>query len=180
MGLIREEWRDIVGFEGAYMISNIGRVFSSARVIVKRNGVEMTVSERFIRPRRNRNGYLLVTLSKNGMPANRLVHQLVARAFIGRRPRGMEVAHGDGNQLNNCDWNLRYDTPKGNGADRIRHGRMPRGERHPRAKLSDADVLLIRSSTDSCSQLARDLGVSDGLIRMVRKGIIWKHVGVGK
>ncbi|CAM8755298.1 hypothetical protein NCF_04335 [Burkholderia pseudomallei] len=176
--VIREEWRDVVGFEGYYQVSNVGRVFSAARIIVKCNGVEMTVSERFVRPRLNPSGYLIVTLSRDGKPFHKPVHQLVARAFIGPRPRGKEVAHWDGNQLNNFVLNLRYATPQENADDRVRHGRVPRGVAHPHAKLTDEIVRMVIADARAHAVMASLLGVSEGLVRQIRSRRIWKHVRV--
>lgn len=177
-GFQREEWRDVVGFEGYYQVSSMGRIFSAARIVMRKNGIEMTVAERFIKPRLNHGGYWVVTMSRDGNPTHKQVHQLVALAFIGPCPDGMEVAHGDGDSLNNCDWNLRYDTPQGNADDRVKHGRLPRGEVHPTAKLSEAQVITIRCDSRGHKNVADVHGVSESLIRMIRKGSIWKHVQV--
>lgn len=50
------------------------------------------------------------------------VHVLVAAAFHGPRPEGLEVCHNDGNPQNNVASNLRYDTMSGNMLDRVKHG----------------------------------------------------------
>jgi hypothetical protein len=50
------------------------------------------------------------------------VHHLVARAFIGERPDGLQVCHGDGNKTNNAAANLRYDSISANVRDSVEHG----------------------------------------------------------
>jgi HNH endonuclease len=63
-----------------------------------------------------------VRLYRDGKGATKLVHKLVAEAFIGDCPPGMEVCHGDGNYLNNRASNLSYGTHSQNMQDMVRHG----------------------------------------------------------
>nr|WP_232111245.1 HNH endonuclease signature motif containing protein [Nocardia wallacei] len=53
----------------------------------------------------------------------RTAHSLVAEAFIGPRPEGLQVCHNDGDPTNNMLANLRYDTPSENQTDIVRHGK---------------------------------------------------------
>ena len=66
-----EEWRDISNYEGIYRVSNFGRVIS------KQFGNEWRLRKLIV----NKDGYNIVTLSKNGKIKNFLVHRLVAMAF---------------------------------------------------------------------------------------------------
>lgn len=101
-----EEWRDIIGFEGFYQVSNLGRV----KRIKSGSG---TQPERILRPRINR-GYYRVNLSKNNHPFDKRIHRLVAEAFIPNPENKPEVDHIDGNVQNNNVDNLRWVTPKEN------------------------------------------------------------------
>ena len=69
-----EIWKDVVGYEGLYQVSNLGRV--------KSLGNEKQRIEKILKPHKLRTGYLLIHLYKNGTPGYRLVHRLVATAFI--------------------------------------------------------------------------------------------------
>lgn len=108
-----ELWRAITGHEGAYEVSNLGRVrslpghYRHAKVL-KPHGVGR--------------GYLAVTPSQGGVAKNRYVHHLVAEAFIGPRPDGLDVCHNNGDMLDNRAENLRYDTVGGNMRDAIAQG----------------------------------------------------------
>ncbi len=87
------------------------------------------------------------------------VHRLVLRAFVGPCPRGMEGCHNDGDPSNNILRNLRWDTRKGNHADKYRHGTMPQGERHHNSVTTEADVIEIRRRAglgESTRRIARD------------------------
>lgn len=76
------------------------------------------------------------------------VHQLVARAFIGPCPPGLEVRHKDGNPANNHIDNLEYGTRADNMQDRLNHGNNPhRNKTHcPRNHPLEAPNLVIRKS----------------------------------
>jgi hypothetical protein len=66
------------------------------------------------------------------------VHKLVLITFIGPRPPGMEACHNDGKPSNNFLSNLRWDTPKNNQFDSLKHG--TKGS----AKLNSEKVIKIR------------------------------------
>ncbi len=73
------------------------------------------------------------------------IHRLVLEVFVGPCPEGMECCHGDGNNQNNALSNLRWDTSKSNKADQVIHGTAQLGSNHSGAKLTDIDVINIRS-----------------------------------
>lgn len=123
-----EEWRAVVGFEGSYEVSNIGRVRSLDRAVTYQkidqySGRTITVTKhmkgQMLRPGAQKSGHLLVVLGRKN---NALVHHLVLKAFVGPQPPGMECCHGDGQPANNVDTNLRWDTRQANVADMWRHG----------------------------------------------------------
>jgi len=118
-----EHWRSVVGYEGLYEISDHGSVRSLDRLIVLVDGRRRTFPGVVLRPSLRADGHLQVNLWRGGNYRTRKVHQLVAEAFIGPRPDGMEVCHNDGDPVNNDLFNLRYDTQSENGRDVVRHGR---------------------------------------------------------
>jgi len=71
----------------------------------------------------NKAGYKLVSLWRDGKGRSCNVHRLVAAAFLGPCPTGMEVRHLDGDPTNNDVANLRYGTGSENCQDITRHGR---------------------------------------------------------
>lgn len=168
MRLTAEEWRPVKGFECFYQVSDQGQVRSLDRIA--RNGRE--VHGRILRPGRNK-GYLQVSLNVDGKGHNRAVHALVAEAFIGPRPLGLDVCHNNGKRDDNRAANLRYDTRKGNFADCVVHGTRQRGSKSHRAKLTEADVLEIAASTATVSELASRYGVHKVTIRDIFAGRSW-------
>lgn len=80
--LIQEEvWKDVKGFEGYYQISNKGRVKSLARTILKRNGVQARISEKFLEPTPTTYGQSLITMSKDSKVYNTGYKSLLRKHF---------------------------------------------------------------------------------------------------
>jgi len=121
-----EEWRPVVGYEGAYEVSDQGRVRSLERRVrlVTRQAGEPTrlVSPRVLRPGPMASGHLSVAIGKGN---SRLVHQLVLEAFVGPRPIGWDSLHLDHNPANNALSNLRYGTRSENLRMDYAAGRRP-------------------------------------------------------
>ena len=123
-----EEWRPIVGFEGVFEVSSLGRVKSLVRESVHINqfGVRCVqpVVEKILTQTRNMR-YPTVCLSLNGKSKCCAVHRLVLAAFIGPCPPGMVCRHfPDRNPRNNRLDNLSYGTPTQNSQDKVVHGTM--------------------------------------------------------
>lgn len=133
-----EEWKPVVGFEGLYEVSNMGRVRSLGREVDNGRGCYFKKG-RILKQRINKNGRLQVSLFKNGKVYTKHTHCLVALSFIGERPNGFDVCHIDGDCTNNKLSNIRYDTVSQNMIDIYRHGRKVGG-----GKLSIEQVLEIR------------------------------------
>lgn len=120
----QEQWRPIAGYEGSYEISDHGRVKSLERTVTTSAGVTRRVRGRIMKTTVGGHGYPTVSLFRDGTRHTRNVHNLVAEAFIGRRPAsGIEIRHLDGDRLNCNLSNLRYGTPQENQADKREHGR---------------------------------------------------------
>lgn len=112
-----ERWLPVVGYEGLYDISDLGRV----RSLRHRWGPRPT--PRLLKLQAHPSGHLIVHLYREpGKSKTLKVHHLVLAAFIGPCPPGMEGCHNDGNPANNESQNLRWDTRAANIQDAIRHG----------------------------------------------------------
>lgn len=176
-----ETWIPIKGYESSYMVSNLGRVLSVPRAIRGVNGyyhhaggLLCLVADKG----KHAYGRLQVKLSKDGIARTRLVSHLVAEAFLGDRPNGMEVAHTDGDVKNNNVSNLSYKTPKQNTADKFIHGTVLRGEKIGNSKLKESDVLLIREmrKTEKIQDVADRFGVSIAQVSRICSGTRWGHI----
>lgn len=105
--LPNEEWRDIVGHEGLYQVSNLGRVKRMRFVVMRKNGRPHTWKTKII-AQYPRNGYLRVPIEINGKKISKVVHRLVAFAFITNPDDYKEINHKDENKLNNKVENLEW------------------------------------------------------------------------
>lgn len=178
---MHEEWRPVVGFEGFYEVSSLGRVKSVQRVITRSNGAKQTVRERIRKlMAAKRGGYAVVTINKPGVKVLATVHRLVLEAFIGARPDGMECCHLDGDPMNSRLDNLRWGTPKSNGQDRIRHGTQTTCADHPCARMTRNDVVqardLRRSGRWTVQQLADRFGVHNSTMSAALSGRTWRTI----
>lgn len=101
-----EIWKDIVGYEGLYQVSNLGNVKRLKGY--KGRGKGYIVEEHLIQPSINSRGYQNVVLCKNGKTKTFSMHRLVAIAFLDNSDNLPQVNHKDENKLNNCVDNLEW------------------------------------------------------------------------
>lgn len=114
--MLNETWKAVVGYEGIYEVSDIGRVRSLDRP-GRRPGWRL--KGKILKQTIGSHGYLTVNLH-NRAQITRTVHGLVAQTFFGPRPYGQEARHGVHGRLDNSVENLEYGTHKENEKDKIR------------------------------------------------------------
>lgn len=141
-----ETWRPIPGWVGEYEVSDQGRVRSVPRTVDMVDGRHYRVAGKVRALWTDRHGYVHVVLYRSDRGKRYAVHGLVAAAFLGPCPDGMEVCHGNGNSTDNRLENLRYDTRSANMLDKRQHGTARAGEENPHATLTAAQVRAIRQA----------------------------------
>jgi hypothetical protein len=104
-----ELWRDIAGYEGVYMASNLGQIKSLSRVRATPTGGDRLYPERILKPSKNPDGYLIVTLNNFGKKCFSL-HKLIALTWVNNIENKPVINHKDGNKLNNRADNLEWCT----------------------------------------------------------------------
>lgn len=174
-----ENWRTVPGFE-AYRISDHGRVRScwakwgrggsEAGAVIGDDWVEMTLN-------RNAQGYLRVNLfAAPGKPKTKLIHRLVALAFLGDPPMGRPLArHLDGNQLHNHVSNLAWGSGKENTDDMLRHGTWRLRYKGARLTPPQRDEIRRRAAAgEPYTRIAPDFGVNPQSVANVVQGKTWK------
>jgi len=120
-----ETWLPVVGYEGYYEVSDLGRARSLDRAVVDKKGVIQRRRGCPLRPSVNpKSGHCALHLRKYGSTTTVSLHRLVLTMFSGPAPEGMECCHENGNPSDNRLVNLRWDTRLENLRDRIRHGQL--------------------------------------------------------
>jgi DNA invertase Pin-like site-specific DNA recombinase len=84
--------------------------------------------------------------------------------------------HLGDDKMNSALTNLCWGTSKENGADAVRNGKVVRGERNGKARLTADNVVKILAMTGTHKEVASEFGVSLGCIYNIRSGRTWKHV----
>lgn len=105
---MQEEWHDIVGYEGLYQVSDLGRVRSLDRTIQREDNAPFVLPGRILKCRTDKDGYILVTLNGGFSPKTFKVHRLVAQAFIKNDDNLPQVDHINGARNDNRIVNLRW------------------------------------------------------------------------
>ena len=157
-------WRPVVGYEGLYEVSTEGEIRNARSGKIK----IYTHDKQKRRP--------FVGLWRNNKIRIIYPHKAVLETFVGPRPQGMECCHNNGDPFDNRLENLRWDTPRNNQLDRIKHGTSNRGERCAAAKLTETQVLAIRADTRLQREIAAEYGVRENTISRIKSGKRWGHV----
>jgi hypothetical protein len=180
----KETWKTVADTNGLYEVSCMGRIRRTAKMRSDRwdSRGELVYGSLC-------EGYMRIVLCVNGDRKHCRVHRLVAMAFLGICPDGMQVNHKDLDKSNNKVSNLEYVTPLDNVHHAIRGGVrwVPRGSQCRRAILDETDVTQIRNAHAGADRkygmyqlLAEMYGVSPRTIKAVVLRQNWKHVSNAK
>lgn len=176
-----EEWGDVVGYEGRYQVSSMGRVKSLERTFIDKSGRKQTVKERILKPGMDRGGYLIVDLCDGGKRKRFKVHRLVCQAFHDNPENKPYVNHIDENKTNNAASNLEWSTAKENCNHGTRNERVAKARSKPVEQWTkDGELVKIWQSTH---EVQRQAGFNQGNISLAANGkykqaygFIWKYV----
>lgn len=166
---MEEKWKVIAEFP-EYSVSTLGRVQSRKTAMPKI--VQGTVTSLGYTAHIFRN-------EASSKPYRRMLHRLVAEAFIHRESSDLtDVCHCDGNPRNNIASNLRWDTHQQNQMDMRKHGTMQDGEKCITAKITEQQMREIRHRANtegrgSGRRLAREFGLSVAQISRIKNGRRW-------
>lgn len=166
-----ERWHPVEGWEGYYEVSSWGRVKRTAPG-------SNTYPGKILRPGRNRGGYLHVVLSSGKRKTQRVIHRMVAKAFLSHPPSDSHcmVAHKNGDPADNRADNLYWATPSENSRDQVLHG-TARGVPLPtRRALTDEDVRSIRRDPRPSKEVGFAYGVKSSTITQIRRRETYKHL----
>lgn len=106
-----EVWKPVVGYEGRYEVSSLGRIKALARNIHYKDGRVGSLEERLLKGTLTKTGYFIVSFDSK---KKKFIHQVVAEAFLGVPEYKLTVNHKDGNKTNNTLENIEWNTYKQN------------------------------------------------------------------
>ena len=154
------EWRQTIQDE-RYEVSSLGEIRMIGKDYCLKPNWDAT------------GGYGRVSLKKQVR-----VHTVVAYAFLGPRPDGLDINHIDGNKRNNSSLNLEYVTRSENcrQACGIQGLRNMKGENHSRSKLTNKNLIEIRAMLDNKVKnmtIASIFNVDASLISHIKRGKRW-------
>lgn len=172
-----EIWRPVPSHP-AYSVSSYGRVRREAPIIS--GWGSRRPAGQILKPNVLPKGYLRVVMSVGCKQSSRLVHRLVASAFLAEPDAGKTyVCHRDDDPTNNRPENLFWGSPLDNARDMCSKGRQARGARSGASRLKDADVIAIRSrwmNGESQTSIAVTYSISSSHISQMITGRIWGHL----
>lgn len=173
-----EIWKDVEGWEGFYQVSNMGRIKSINRIIVRNDKKPLPRKEMILKPAKNRGGYRIIGLRKCGKNRTCTVHRLVALHFIPNPSNLPEVNHKWGDKDDNRACALEWMTSGQNSQHAYDTGLnvAARGEKQGSSKLKEIDVIQIKNmlkiSNDQIA-ISKKYGVTSSTISRIKRGIVW-------
>lgn len=153
--LPNEIWKPVVGYNGYYDISSLGRVKSLSRKVCNRSGSYKTKT-RILKGIINPQGYIRFKLSKNNSSKKIFAHRLVAKSFLNCNDSDLDVNHKDGIKDNNSILNLEWCTRSENVLHAISTGlkKYHSGSKHHKSKIVlnlDTGIFYDSAVEDSSS-----------------------------
>lgn len=171
----QELWKDVVGCEGRYQVSNYGRIMSTV--------MTHNYNPYYLKPHVKRKGYLAISMWQGNNRSKLVaVHRIVAKAWIPNPDNLPQVNHIDGDKANNNVSNLEWCTNIYNAHHAMKNGLFYKGlgETSNQHKLTVQQVIeiktLLRDKKNTERGIAKLFGVSRGCITYIKWGKTWKEV----
>ena len=179
--MINEIWVDVLGYEGLYQVSNLGKIKSLPRFKKSKWGTLSYINGCDIKPKVSNRGYIRVGLSKDGKQTPLLAHRIVAKAFIVNTENKPHINHIDGNKLNNHISNLEWCYHRENILHAMNtlgiimsHSGSKNGLSKAVYQINDIGVVVAKFD---CIRDTELLGFSSACVSLVCRGKQKKHKG---
>ena len=168
-----EEWRDIIGYEGYYQVSNLGRVKSLPRVV--RTDKLFNIKGSIKKSSINTKGYFVTSLRINNKSEVKYLHRLIAETFISNPNNYPQVCHKNDIKTDNTLDNLYWGTPKDNTADCIRNGTFISSNTLLKVEQVK-EIRRLLTEGFSCSNISLKFLVNAKTINDIKNNKIWKNI----
>jgi hypothetical protein len=173
-----EIWLPVVGYEGLYEVSNFGRVKNLNKLAKTNGGGVRCYTEKILRLQKRSAGYAQVGLRKSKRQTSKLVHRLVAAAFIPNPENKPCVNHKNSNRFDNRVENLEWCTPAENLQHAIDCGNLKlRGADHGNSILDEEKVREMRRLRNECGMtnraIAKRFGIREDTASLAIRGKTW-------
>lgn len=175
MESLAEVWRDVKE-NTSYEVSSLGRVRSKPRLLIRKNGRTYRVQQRILSQAKLPRGYRFVSLYGDGGDKQCYIHRLVAEAFIGPCPEGMQVNHKDLDKSNNVPSNLEYVTGQENMAHAHRAGRLNGAPKYTPEQIRHG-YSLVKGGM-KYKDAAMLCGMKQDALEAACRGDNWKKLGL--
>ena len=162
-----EIWKDVIGYEGHYQVSNFGNVRSI------KFGKILPIKER------TEFGYKKFMLRKPNHKKIVFTHRIVAESFIDNPHKKPFVNHKNSLKNDNTVENLEWCTASENLKHSFTHGKNSQtGERNANSKLTDIQVYKIKFETDGMlhSEIAKIYNINNNYVGMIKRNERWPHI----
>mgnify|MGYP003653756265 CR=1 FL=1 len=164
-----EIWKEVCGYEGFYSVSNLGRIKSLDRTIIRKGGSIVNYKSVIIKTNDNKNGYHSYVLQKIGVCKTYVIHRLVAKEFIPNPLNLPCINHINGIKTDNRVENLEWCTHSQNNAHAHRTGLNYVSESNRecnRKRLSKVVVNVVTGEEyTSCGEAANKIGMRYGMLK---------------
>lgn len=169
-----EKWKTVYinEKETVYMVSNYGRIRSG-------------YVDRIIKPYKLPNDYMDIQLHIDGKIYHKLIHRLVAIAFVDNPDpeNKFKVNHKDGDKSNNYDWNLEWVTNQENMDHAVETGLINNlGSKNPNSVYSEAQihqVCMLLEDGLGPTEISKLISVDRDTIGKIKSREVWKHISSG-
>ena len=174
-----EIWKDIIGWEGLYKISNLGRIKSLKwREGSNKNPKEYPI---ILKQRLCNKGYCMSQFRDNNRNKSVKVHRLVGIHFIENINNLPQINHINGvktlNTVKNLEWITNLDNMRHSYSIGLRN-ESSKGEMNGRAILNEKDVIYIYTNPDrkTIPEIIKDFNLSNSTVNNIYNGKNWAYL----